>query len=682
MFTRKVFSILLLVLVSLAYPFTISKAEDQVKLIVKYKNDGEVSALSVDNEDDSIDVLSVPSSKAEEVIYNLQKQPNVEYVERDRLVHVLENTTSEAYQESQQQIAAAIHNDEAMKRFSPKSSITVAVVDSGVDLDHPDLEPYLIEGKNFIDESQPPSDLNGHGTHVAGLINSFSGNSKTETVHKVNLMPIKVFDDNTGYMSTIIKGIYYAVDHGADVINLSLGSYYTMRSLQEAIDYAVSNDVLLVSAAGNDYDDTVMFPAAYEDVLGVASIDTKTFEKAPFSNYGFQVSVAAPGTNIYSTWIDGYKAMEGTSMSTAIASSLGVMLRQQAPYLTGLQVKRIIEQSAVPLQSEYDLGHGTINALNALDTIENNNRLSGITSVETSVEISKNNWDELSERSITWKNNRISGRFIILASGDKFPDSLAASPLSSYLDSPILLVKKHTLSERVKEEISRLNADSVIIIGGESAISGEVDSELKEINLKTIRVSGINRYETAVEVNKLIPYSTDKVFVASGENYPDALSVAAYSGSYQYPVLFVKKNEVSDKVAHYIKDHQVSKVYLIGGQNVLSDSITTDIPNSERVAGADRYETNYLVHSKFDKSNTARDLIFATGENFPDALTASGMASKTGSPIILVKENKLPVIKKAIESYPERQGYHILGGPQAISLEMAWNLDKLVYNAN
>jgi putative cell wall-binding protein len=492
---------------------------------------------------------------------------------------------------------------------------------------------------------------------------------------KVKLMPVKVFEGKTTYMSTVIQGIRYAADNGADIINLSLGSYSNMQALEDAIDYAVDKGALVVGAAGNDNEHAVLYPATYSDVLAVGSVDSTTLTKSTFSNYGETVDVSAPGTNIFSTWMDGYETLDGTSMSTAIVSSVSSMVKQQYPFLKGLQVKDILENSTTPLPEIDRLGTGLINAEEALNYVQKKNRLYGLTSVETAVEISKNGWSSIEKKELTIGGTKLNGSFVILASGDSFPDSLAASPLASHLDSPILLVKNNRLSESVKEELKRLNPSHVLMIGGGNAISQEVENEINNLSIETKRLFGVDRYETAVAINNVIPYTTNKAFVVSGQNYPDALSVASYSGSMQYPVLFVQKDKVPQSVQTYMKENEISKTYAIGGQGILSNKVVDSLPGHFRIYGLDRYETNYKVHQTF-ASEDSDLLYFATGGKFPDALSISPLAARADSPVVLVDRNDNVNLKKSINLIANRNNYHILGGPGALSVEKAWEIDQ------
>ncbi|UXH43238.1 S8 family serine peptidase [Rossellomorea vietnamensis] len=675
---RVIVSILFLIgCVVLPNGFAQAENENDVRVLIVHKDEGDVSTQSSTTSEDKYEVVSVPKEDVSDTLSKLNGDRDIESAEVDQLVYTQALPPNDTYFEKQSRDFEVMKVVEAWEQYEPEEEVTVAIVDSGIDLKHPELRSRLIEGKNFIHEDEPPMDSTGHGTHVAGLVGAVTNNKMgiASAAKNVKLMPVKVFEGKTTYMSTVIQGIRYSVDHGADIINLSLGSYNNMDALEDAIDYAVDKGVLVVGAAGNDNDHAVLYPATYADVLAVGSIDSAKGTKSAFSNYGETIDVSAPGTNIFSTWMSGYETLDGTSMSTAIVSSVSSMVKQQYPFLTGLQVKDVMENSATPLPQIELLGKGLINAEEALNYVKTKNRIYGQTSVETAVNISQNGWPSLKEKELKMDGETLNGSFVILASGNSFPDSLAASPLGAYLDSPILLTKNGKLSESVKEELKRLNPTHVLMMGGQNAISSGVENEVKNLEIDTRRIYGLDRYETAVAINELIPYTSNKAFVVSGQNYPDALSIASYSGRLQYPVLFVQKENIPLTVRSYMEENDISKTYVIGGQGIISSKVEDNLPGHFRIYGLDRYETNMKVHQTF-ASKGAESLYFATGKKFPDALSISPLASRTDSPIVLVDNKENPELQKSINVFTNRKSYHILGGPGAIPVQKAWQIDQ------
>jgi type VII secretion-associated serine protease mycosin len=251
--------------------------------------------------------------------------------------------------------------------------VLVAVVDTGVQADHPDLAGKLVTGTNLVDPNAKPNDDVGHGTHVSGIIaanvNNGVGVAGVTWYNKV--LPVKVLD-STGAGSTyaVAEGIIWATDHGAKVINLSLGNYAQAQFLHDAVKYAFDRDVVLVSASGNDNTDRPGYPAAYPEVLAVASTDPDG-KKSSFSNYGDYIDVAAPGSNIASTYPGSqYAALSGTSMASPHAAALAGLIRAVNPALTNVQVMDIMRNTAQDLGDKGKdpyFGYGQIDVVRALE---------------------------------------------------------------------------------------------------------------------------------------------------------------------------------------------------------------------------------------------------------------------------------------------------------------------------
>lgn len=245
--------------------------------------------------------------------------------------------------------------------------VIVAVIDTGVDLTHPDIQDHLIKGYNVINPDLPPKDDVGHGTHVAGVISALVNNRLgiAGMTWTGRIMPVKVLDE-TGAGSTyaVAQGIIWAVDNGAKVINMSLGNYADSDFLHEAIRYAFDHDVVLVAASGNDNTNQPSYPAYYPEVFAVAASDTDK-NKAPFSNYGDYIDIAAPGVNIPSTYpTNQYAALSGTSMASPHVASLAALIRSVNPSLRNTEVMELIQRTADDLGdpgTDSYFGYGLIN---------------------------------------------------------------------------------------------------------------------------------------------------------------------------------------------------------------------------------------------------------------------------------------------------------------------------------
>ncbi|WJH33047.1 S8 family peptidase [Paenibacillus sp. CC-CFT747] len=250
--------------------------------------------------------------------------------------------------------------------------VIVAVVDTGVDVNHQDLQGRLLPGYNVFDPNTPPQDDVGHGTHVAGVISALVNNSRgvAGMTWYNPVMPVKVLDSSgAGNTYNVAQGIIWAADHGAKVINMSLGNYADANFLHDAVKYAYDKDVVLVAASGNDNTGQPGYPAAYPEVFAVAAVDANQ-RKASFSNYGDYIDVAAPGVNIASTYMHNqYAALSGTSMASPHVSALAGLIRSVNPALKNTQVMDILRNSSIDIGDKGKdpyFGYGQIDVVNAL----------------------------------------------------------------------------------------------------------------------------------------------------------------------------------------------------------------------------------------------------------------------------------------------------------------------------
>ncbi|MBL7254309.1 S8 family peptidase [Paractinoplanes lichenicola] len=266
---------------------------------------------------------------------------------------------------------------------STGAGVVVAVLDTGVDGAHPDLAANLVAGYDAVaNTSGGATDPNGHGTHVAGTIAAVTGNGVGVSAIAPNtkIMPVRVLKANgSGYMSDTAEGIIWAADHGATVINMSLGSSEKVTAVSNAITYARSKGVVVVAAAGNEraQGSPTSYPAADAGVIGVAATDSAD-KVASYSNAGSYVDVAAPGSNILSTYPTalgsktGYASMNGTSMASPHVAAVAALLKAYQPALTPDQVQSALETSAVDLGTkgrDNDFGYGRIDAAAALAAV-------------------------------------------------------------------------------------------------------------------------------------------------------------------------------------------------------------------------------------------------------------------------------------------------------------------------
>lgn len=214
-------------------------------------------------------------------------------------------------------------------KYTQGEGVKIAVLDTGCDLTHVDLVDNLLPGVNFVQPGQPPEDDQGHGCHCVGII--CAANNEIGVVGvapKAKVMPIKILDKNgSGNFDNVAKGIKWAVEHGADIISMSLGCPIPLPKVQMAIQWANSLGVPTFCAAGNcGISKELLYPANYPDTISIGSID-ENFTRSNFSNTGQNLDFLAPGGKIFSTvpknW---YSIMSGTSMSCPFVSGIAALL--------------------------------------------------------------------------------------------------------------------------------------------------------------------------------------------------------------------------------------------------------------------------------------------------------------------------------------------------------------------
>lgn len=267
---------------------------------------------------------------------------------------------------------AAIGADEAWSLEQGDRSVVIAIVDSGVDYAHPDLAAnYLSGGYDWVNGDADPRDDNGHGTHCAGIAAATINNSAgIAGIAQVSILAEKVLDaGGSGYASTVASGITHAVDNGADIISLSLGSSSPSTTLQEACRYAWDNGCLVVAASGNGYGSPVLYPAAFETVIAVGSLDSNN-ALSSFSNYGSEQELVAPGSGIYSTWPGGqYKSSSGTSMATPFVAGVSALVKSRYPDMTNAELRSLLAATADDLGAagrDSYYGYGRVDAFEAV----------------------------------------------------------------------------------------------------------------------------------------------------------------------------------------------------------------------------------------------------------------------------------------------------------------------------
>jgi thermitase len=349
-----------------------------------------------------VDVLQLPEqAPLEKTLQAFRHMPEVAYAEPNYILHIAQTSEWQANQWSPQKIQAP----QAWAVISDPAPAVIAVVDTGVDYRHSQLQPNLwsnaaelngvagvdddlngyiddLHGWDFANNDNDPLDDHFHGTHVAGIAAaaySSGPDSMVGICPFCQIMPVKALDaGGNGSLDVVANGIIYAADQGAQVINLSLGATLGAATLQNAITYAWNHGALVAAAAGNNGAQTLFYPAAYPEAIAVASTNIDDMRSC-FSNYGAWgtdfVDVSAPGESIYSatpldaSGLDTYNTYSGTSMASPHVAGLAGLLFAQNAGRTNTQVRELIETTTIdlgPSGPDPFFGSGRIDALRAV----------------------------------------------------------------------------------------------------------------------------------------------------------------------------------------------------------------------------------------------------------------------------------------------------------------------------
>lgn len=289
---------------------------------------------------------------------------------------------------------------------------------------------------------------------------------------------------------------------------------------------------------------------------------------------------------------------------------------------------------------------------------ESAERISGTDRYQTAIAISKSGWT--------------SAHTVVLATASDFPDALAGGPLAYQEDAPILLTKTKSLTAETKQEIMRLGAEKIIILGSHGAVSAAAEAELTDMGIRVERIGGKNRYDTAALIAEKL--EADKAVIANGQNFPDVLSVSSYASKNGIPILLTRTDRLPDETKSAL--FGMSSTYVIGSTSVVSTAVYDSLPKPVRYGGKDRYETGYEVATKLPLG-TSKAFI-ATGSNFPDALAGSVLAAKTDAPILLVRPQQIPeATSKQLAHYDD---FSIFGGSGAVSDDVISTLNQVLEN--
>ncbi len=340
-------------------------------VIVKFRDDV-VRPNSVEGEEvrdvpqSPYDLVEVPEGEtAEQAAADIAARSDVEFAEPNGIVRAFEAPGQTAEFER-------IGVKQAWKRAKGSSDVVVAVIDSGIDLDHPDFAGRLVGGFDWVDFDSTPADSDGHGTQTAGVIAArHGGGTNIDGVAGAGtkIMPLRVLNGGTGSLGNVASAIRYAADNGADVINLSLGGEGRSPSVDNAVAHALDKGLVIVASAGNEGTFLSNSPANAPGVIGVSATDDNG-DTAYFTTFGPDVDLAAPGVAINTTADGGgTTSVNGTSFSAPMVSGVAALLKDRNPGWTGDRITAellLTAEDRGPTGVDDYYGYGIVDAAAAL----------------------------------------------------------------------------------------------------------------------------------------------------------------------------------------------------------------------------------------------------------------------------------------------------------------------------
>lgn len=667
--------------------------------------------------------LAVPAVRINEALKLLGQTPGVISVNPAQKLKNAELTapqvTDPSY--SKQWGLSKAEVQKAWELGATGAGITIATIDTGVDVNHPDLKNNLVEGYNAITGKTGLSavqDNNGHGTHVAGIAAAgLNGEGIVGVAYQAKIMPIKAMDrSGEGTDDIVADGIIWAVDHGARIINLSFGSSEETNILRDAIQYAQAKGALLIAAAGNkDASNSyasITFPAAEPGVLAVTATNSED-QLASFSLTGPQAGLAAPGVNIFSDYWQnrsGYATADGTSMASPFVAGVAALVWGLYPELTAEEVKILLENSALDIGApgrDSNYGFGRVNAYWA-------------------VRFASKPEDLPSPAKVTWVGGRVQGETSQESSTSEVltvpprafgldTEKQVTVQLSSLREAPGfpqgiipggdgILVKWEGISQKTLSLNVLLKSDQIptsnslgylyhwtgsrwIKVGGGTGLAemtqgitaGITEPGIYQVGFEALpeenRIAGEDRIQTAVQISQAnFLTGVDTVLLARSDDFPDALAGAPLAYKYHAPILLTEVTTLPDSVLQELKRLNPQKIILLGGTGAISTTVEAKLKSLatvQRIGGANRFATASGIAAELGMLGEA---VLVNGSNYPDAITMAAIAAQRGVPILLTEKNSLPpetdsTLKKYSVSRTE-----IIGGEGVVSSQILKSL--------
>ncbi|WP_139653431.1 S8 family serine peptidase [Raoultibacter phocaeensis] len=580
-------------------------------------------------------------------------------------------------------------------------AVRVATIDSGVKTDHQDLKNNLNLASaynTFTNQTgrDAAEDRYGHGTHVAGIIaaEADNGTGVAGSSFNAEVIPINVVHPSGQYAgksttADFIEALDYILDfnnrelNDIRVVNISMGGYAYDQALATSVSVATDRGIVIVAAGGNEGDKPQgtqpSYPADLRDVVSVTWYDASgTIDKR--SDYGPGKTIAAPGTNIYSTLYSGvgsYGMKSGSSMASPVVAGVCALMFAANPDLSGSEVRQALYDTATDagaLGWDQYYGHGKVNAYGAVTraialgsgqppenpdppqpTPLTSTELSGADRVATSVAIAREAYPS-------------GPGGVIIVRSDNFPDALAASSLSGALGYPILMSDSGSLSSAVSSYLrSTPTVKQAVLIGDRNSLSSRVQTSVSGLVSSCVRIGGTDRFDTAARLRSTVSQlgaGATTAVIARSDNYPDALSISPYCAA-SYAGLFLIAPGTAPSKAMLKELAAYERVIIVGSTDSVSGKVESSLKGSSlevvRLAGGvgnaysnDRYGTSAAIAnwtvSQSGKGFSYNNAACATGKKFPDALAGGPLCASKRSVLLLVDSGSYSAVDAAASS--------------------------------
>lgn len=476
-------------------------------------------------------VVTLPAAASEQAVANaLAHDPNIKFAEVDQLIapNLAPNDPYYVNEWHLQTMGAP-----TAWNTSIGTGVIVAILDSGIDGTHPDLQGQLVPGWNFYDNNSNTSDVFGHGTKVGGVVGALTNNGIgiAGIAWGAKLMPVRVTDTSgVGSLSAFANGLTYAADHGARVANLSF-PVQSSSSTQAAAQYFINKGGVVFNSAGN-YGTLDSTPASNTLVSVSATDSTDTI--ASWSSFGPYVDVSAPGVNIWTTAMGGgYAAVSGTSFSSPLSAGVAALMMSVNPALAPSQIVSLLESTAVDRGTagyDYDYGYGRVNAAAAVAAAA---AAAAVDSQPPSVSITSPTGGTVSgivPINVTATDNVGVTRVDLLVSGTLLASDTTA-PYAFSWDSSKLAGSSASLVARAYDAAGNAASSAAVVV----AVAGTAPPPSSDTTPPTVAITSPGNGSVVSGVVNVNAKGTDNVAVASVSLYLDGAMVSTgNSGSLTY----------------------------------------------------------------------------------------------------------------------------------------------------